>query len=311
MKGQKVRGVPQWGKFKQAVRDIEDFAKNQKLPKCYLESLHGQSMVIENVPKFYVPQISNLVDKKDFVFADDEYINLPYPMTALLTESWVVDENITKEQKQTTNINYNSWKITLFFQKEKNSGINLTSIVYSPEERKWMAYPIMVHINKISKFKNNLLQNNGSLSDSNGFSYGMGFVEDEATVKFLKSAHKSGSNNLNVISDYNEDVNALISLYKLLNVNGIEKIKVNVPEKLIKKHSKNNVSSDYSYHVLKIGDDVWDSPYVMENKVSGSGKRSHLRRGHIRKLKNKNVWVRSSYVNGSNDGFVEKDYEFS
>lgn len=301
MKSQKVRGVPQWGKFKQAVSDIEDALKNKELPTYYLEGLQSVSTLIKNVPKFYVPQISNLVDKKDFVFADDEYINLPYPITALLTESWV-DENITKEQKQSTNINYNSWKITLFFQEEKNSGINLTSIMYFPEERRWMYSPIIAYINKT---------NDLSSWDSNGSSYGMSFAKNEGTIEFLKEAHKDEIDYLDILSDYNEDVNALISLYKLLNVNEIEKIKVNVPEKLIKKHSKNNVSSDYSYHVLKIGDDVWDSPYVMENKVSGSGKRSHLRRGHIRKLKNKNVWVRSSYVNGSNDGFVEKDYEFS
>lgn len=37
-------------------------------------------------------------------------------------------------------------------------------------------------------------------------------------------------------------------------------------------------------------------------------KRSHLRRGHIRKLKDKTIWVNGCLVNGKKKGYVQKDY---
>ena len=80
-----------------------------------------------------------------------------------------------------------------------------------------------------------------------------------------------------------------------------------VPIKLQKKRIKSGKQKLLDYHVLSIGGEVWDSPH--EHTGTGEGKRSHLRRGHIRRLEAKSVWVRSTYVHGSKEGFVRKDYE--
>jgi hypothetical protein len=64
----------------------------------------------------------------------------------------------------------------------------------------------------------------------------------------------------------------------------------------------------YSYHVLVVDGECWDRPETAQSDEKG-GVRSHLRRGHIRRLdETRHVWVRATYVHGSRPGFVDKDY---
>ena len=44
------------------------------------------------------------------------------------------------------------------------------------------------------------------------------------------------------------------------------------------------------------------------NGVGGGAKRVHLRRGHIRRLPDRNIWVNSCVVGDKSKGMVHKDY---
>jgi hypothetical protein len=80
------------------------------------------------------------------------------------------------------------------------------------------------------------------------------------------------------------------------------------PEQLQKKRKIRGNSPLYSYHVLEVDSEIWDKQTI--NLGTGTGKRSHLRRGHIRRLdESRRVWVRACFVRGSVPGFVDKDYE--
>jgi hypothetical protein len=78
-----------------------------------------------------------------------------------------------------------------------------------------------------------------------------------------------------------------------------------MPKSLERKHQRNGKALP-DYKVLVVDGEVWDTEY--EASEPGAAKRSHLRRGHIRRLQGGNVWVRSCYVHGKAPGFVEKDY---
>ncbi len=79
---------------------------------------------------------------------------------------------------------------------------------------------------------------------------------------------------------------------------------------LNRKRRKSMLRPLYSFHTLIVDGEKWRAKDLEE---SGSGVRSHLRRGHIRRLHNslKRVWVRATLVQGSRPGFVEKEYDVS
>ena len=112
-----------------------------------------------------------------------------------------------------------------------------------------------------------------------------------------------------LVADFRADFFSTATLCKLLEITDCKQVPINVPAKLAKKHARNNKDANYDYKVLSIGGEIWDSSYVGSNSGEANGRRSHMRRGHIRTYQSgKKVWVNSTYVNGSREGFVEKDY---
>lgn len=74
-----------------------------------------------------------------------------------------------------------------------------------------------------------------------------------------------------------------------------------------KKRSANGKVPFFDYKVLTINTKE-ASP--TKNGITGTHAcpRQHLRRGHIRRLKNKHVWVNSCVVGDATKGMVKKDY---
>lgn len=106
---------------------------------------------------------------------------------------------------------------------------------------------------------------------------------------------------------WNGGIGTVHSLCGMLALKNVQTKRVDPPEKLNKKRVANGNKPLYSYHVLNVGGEVWDSAGV--DTGDGQGFRSHLRRGHIRRLSDDRcVWVRATYVHGRIAGFVDKDY---
>jgi len=69
----------------------------------------------------------------------------------------------------------------------------------------------------------------------------------------------------------------------------------------------------YTYKVLQITEERTRSSHT-ENRPGGGGgtKKMHLRRGHIRRLEERTVWVRPALINSdSGYGFADKDYKLT
>jgi len=64
-----------------------------------------------------------------------------------------------------------------------------------------------------------------------------------------------------------------------------------------------------SYHILRLTHDEVGRSIPREERGSHASPRQHLRRGHIRHLESKAVWVRSCVVGRTELGQVEKDYK--
>ena len=306
MKQQKVRGVPHWSKFKDAVPDIEAmsvmFGEGSKVK----DLVAGMGLIIKKSPKFYIPMADSVVDTKDSLLFDDKIaIKLPYPITVVLSESKISD---TPEEKDTL---VPTHKISVFVESpimnwhadpsdpdpsaEPETAVQIFSAVYMPPLKRWMACPWSV-IAKVVPFEGK-------------YGFMAALSNDPATTEM----RKFGAPPEKMIADFTDDVISLSTMLKLLEVHDCEQISVPFPNKLASKHAKNkkvsvdDIQEAYSYHVLSLGGEVWDSPYV-GGYGGGGGVRSHLRRGHFRRRNDKLFWVRATYVNDSKEGFVEKDY---
>lgn len=94
-----------------------------------------------------------------------------------------------------------------------------------------------------------------------------------------------------------------LQILKLLNTKIINNP---VPIALSKKKNRHKKPL-YSYNVLEVNGERWDSSHI--HSGDGVGKRSHMRRGHIRNIgDDRYTWVRACFVRGSVPGFVDKEY---
>lgn len=88
--------------------------------------------------------------------------------------------------------------------------------------------------------------------------------------------------------------------------NTMADVAISPPEKLNKKRRKAGKQPFFSYKVLTIGG--FSSSASANAGGTHASPRVHLRRGHIRRLPNKTVWVNAAVVGDKSRGMVTKDY---
>lgn len=98
----------------------------------------------------------------------------------------------------------------------------------------------------------------------------------------------------------------LLSLLNALSCSNIEIVDfAKAPEKLNKKRASKSKPPIFTYKTLAISGGRSKTSHL---GGSHSSPRVHLRRGHIRRLPDKNVWVNACVVGDKSKGIVHKDY---
>jgi len=111
----------------------------------------------------------------------------------------------------------------------------------------------------------------------------------------------------NVCHEMADDAICALNLLTLLGLSNIKTEVESAPEKLQKSRRAKGKMPLYSYHILSV-DGVRNDKSIVPMS-SGKEFRSHIRRGHIRRIDHdRRVWVRPCFVHGRIDGFVDKDY---
>lgn len=110
-----------------------------------------------------------------------------------------------------------------------------------------------------------------------------------------------------ILNSLGADITNIQNLLVMLSLHNTKTKIINPPEKLNAKRKRNGKLPLYSYHVLDVDGEIWDTSG--RDDGDGHGYRSHLRRGHIRRIASERcVWVRATFVHGRIQGFVDKDY---
>ena len=109
--------------------------------------------------------------------------------------------------------------------------------------------------------------------------------------------------------DTRDEVQATYEFLAALNCDNVGTHKIDAPKMLNAKHKKKGKLPFDSYWVLDI--DPFHKKQSVLPHLGGthSSPRTHLRRGHIRRMSNKRIWINAVLVTaGSKNGCVHKDY---
>jgi len=271
---------------------------------------------LESSQKFLLPDNGRLMEGIDVV-KNADLMRMPYSVTAL---EYRINENAKKAQ--ITEIT-SPTRIALCFsatshaldhfreflklpELEDEDGFYVISI-FSILNGGWFIVPSLQFIEtnpKVIDAKDeNLKQNKGVINPT----YILPF--DTGLAGYVKVLELEGSEAMarNLMIDALDEVNAARAFAVTMNCSKIKEELIVAPKGINKKRSQKGKVLLQDFHILTI--DIFKSAKLSSNKKDESERnspRQHLRRGHVRRLVDKAIWVNASVV-GSGD-IVEKMY---
>lgn len=111
-----------------------------------------------------------------------------------------------------------------------------------------------------------------------------------------------------LVKSFGPVIECYAGLCLTLSCVNVETETLRAPEQLNKARARKGKPRFLDYHVLSI---PGRSPSEHFGDPTGRTVRTHLRRGHIRRLPSKRVWVNATVVHGGSNGFVNKDYRIA
>ena len=280
-----------WGKFDAA---LDSLLRATPADPQHIPFFKAAAHLLTIAQRFYLPNSRGVLDGKPLDDQVKDLVRLPYDVIAILSETHFIGAP--------NGARAGSWKITVAVDPHGAAnerlgfvapdiagqrGIAMLSLFETRESRfPWGTLPLAACI----AFRENDI----------GWDRRIG--GDLALAKEI--SFWSGRP---IFDEFEGDEAAVGNLCALLNLANVATHRVAPPEKMNKKRAQSGKRPLYDYHVLEVEGDRWDSPYVQTD--TGQGVRSHLRRGHIRRLEDRSVWVRATFVHGSVPGFVDKDYD--
>lgn len=188
--------------------------------------------------------------------------------------------------------------------------ISISSVYFSEKFKGWMPCSVGFLIpSKWDAGKDVLLydKNNDRIVD---FPY-FGFCSIELFPKFLEGVKKlSSEKTVKMIHDdlYSE----VIVLLELIEALSCSNVKESIHQEASKKNAqriKSHKKPIWETKFLTLVVNEKQDKRIKDSMTSHASPRQHLRRGHIRRLPSKNIWVNSCVVGNIENGKIEKQYK--
>ena len=296
-----------WGKFRKAAEDTYKQTHTPDEGNVLRDAAIQNADFIVTAQKFYLPTPDVITASiMNDVIDDAAALRLPFPAVCLLVEYETVLAASSTLDETPADLNSLAYKrtfnLTLAYQNpdDEFGTIVVRTSTYVPEEKRWITLPQAAVFTRDPQY-----------SVSGKWVLGLNLdPATESVVSRIAGNKKYADANYGptqLVNSFWPCVRNVVALCKLLEIHDTTTVKVPLPKALASNTRKwGTGKGGYDYHVLSVGGEVWDSPH--EATDTGDGVRSHLRRGHIRRLSDRTTWVRATYVHGRREGFVEKDY---
>lgn len=275
--------------------------------------------LLDKAIKFYLPDGGIVFD--DELRALPSSFRLPYPVVAAEFSVSECEMHVLPPIAAAGERTYSSSRrIALAFESEKDNGnfeIGVIPIYYSDNKKRWLLPPygvsIVPHREKWSQeISDMMLKVHGG-----SFKHGLKPIDDISLFPFpliseaaidLELSNTPEYIAATVETDNRDESVAIMSLIEVLSCNNVSTETIAAPRALNKKRIAKGKPPLYEYKILTL--DPGAERHVEQNSSKGThaSPRVHLRRGHIRRLPNKNIWVNATVVGNRKQGMVVKDY---
>lgn len=289
------KDVGLWGKFSSAEETLLILAKNGT-SDAYKRLSAGTLPLLKKSQKVYFPSNRRILAGKAIDDQIAELVRLPYPVTTILTDTELPVSDEVRRIYKGPKTKFDSHSVIIAFDPteitdiggytiypQKENSIGFICILEIPEEvrehyLKWALVPTVFF----------------AYRSENGYTIEGEALEDKNSEAFSQEGL------------FNFDV--ILNTCAVLNLQNVSAETHTAPAALNKARIKKGKAGLYDYKILVVDGERWDGRHSTSHS-NHDGVRSHFRRGHIRRLETgKAVWVRSTIVQGSREGFVEKTY---
>ena len=294
--------------------------------------------MLEQSVKFILPNCCNLVAPNELKQEHLNLMKLPYPLVAFEApwepeEAALINDGEFKQQRSNRRISL-CWEASPKYQllpglndvlkSFPKGGIFVVPIYWMPDHQGWfvgIGGCFVPYENEVFQRKNEESPLASQLANQASINAGLA-EEDSLHYRaepfyllpelFHRAVNNAGGETdtvyAHMLLDSRDETTMMIQACSVLNCANVTTGIVYPPAALNKKRTAKGKKPLFSYHVLQLSDER-----KADKSASAGGNhaspRMHLRRGHLRRLQNKTVWVRPAMINiGSNVGSVAKDY---
>lgn len=292
--------------------------------------------MLQHSVKFILPNCCNLIDPDELKQAHLDLTHLPFPCVAF-EAPWEKDDGIDQlgefQQTPATKRIALCWEaspeyellpgLNSILNAFPEGGIFILPIYWGPEYRRWtvalggsfVPYENTIRDVKLDEslpasriahaatIEAGLAKSTAKQFRAEPF-YLLPEFYDQTLAAYGGNREKAYAQ---IILDSRDEVQTVVQACSVINCANVTTVEVTAPAALNKKRQEKGKQPFFTYKILQLSDEHRES-----GKNSGgthSSPRMHLRRGHLRRLENKVIWVRPSMVNaGSSAGVVLKDY---
>jgi len=292
--------------------------------------------LLQSSVKFILPNCCNLIDPQDLRQSHLDLLKLPYPLIAL-EAPWELEGDDQIEEIPTSP---STKRIALCWEAQSNilepitglksilntfpqGGVFVVPIYWSQDFQRWniaMGGSFIPYDNEIGDFMNDpnlnhasrvaaqaLTQSGRASPRHKAFRAEPFALLPEIFEKCVNSLGKEQAYS-RIILDAHDEASMLVQTCAVLNCSNITTADIEAPKFLNKKRREKGKQPFFSYKVLQLCEEKSQQASGMGGGTHVSP-RTHLRRGHLRRLENKTVWVKPAMVNaGAKHGIVVKDY---
>ena len=307
----------------------------QTAPQSAAVFLHLVAL-LQDCTKFLLPNTCDLLDPTHFGQAHLDLLKLPYPRVAL-EAPWQKDVEVTRlgefDQMLSTKRIAVCWALNPAFepvpginaiaQRYPEGGIFVVPISWIDVQQRWnvsVGGAFVPYANEIVHAQYADQPRATQLATDAMFSAGLAsgksaqFSAEPFVVLpelFEQSIQIRGSRDkafANLILDCRDEVSMLLQTCSVLNCENVETSDVLPPKFLNQKRAAKGKQPFFSYKVLQLAAGAVKARSSTPQGGHHDSPRMHLRRGHLRRLEKKTVWVRPSIVGSATQGTVAKDY---
>ena len=324
-----------------AIDDLTELAEAAQTQMPRTASVLRKVMgMLERSTKFLMPNCGEFIDPHDLRQAHLDLPRIPYPVVAF-EAPWIKESSIEYlgEFKQTDSTKRIAlcWELSDDFEflpgingigeRFPQGGVFVLPIYWTPRSNRWhvaMGGSFVPYENQLTILtdKPNLPK---SSVDAQAAVLSAGWAKPSsgqimlepflALPEFFDEAVEHYGDRekafTQIILDSRDEVQMYVQACAVINCQNVGRVEVPPSASLNKKRQASGKRPFFTYHVLQLN----DRTSVHASSALGgvhSSPRMHLRRGHIRRLPNKTVWVRHTMVNaGTSEGVVAKDYSLA